>query len=91
MLVPILLCTFLGIFLDRLFSTSFIVIIFFFLGAAAGFRNIYIFSKGSSKKSYLGSDIDKKLEEIDKGEAGRDKEDIFESIDRIHKKNLNNK
>ncbi len=45
MLVPILLCTFLGIFLDRLFSTSFLVIIFFFLGALAGFTNIFRLAK----------------------------------------------
>ncbi len=45
MLVPIFLCTFLGIFLDGLFHTSFLVIVFFFLGALAGFRNIYIFAK----------------------------------------------
>ncbi len=45
MLVPIFLCTFVGIFLDRLCNTTFIVIILFFLGAAAGFRNVYIFAK----------------------------------------------
>lgn len=45
MLVPILLCTFLGIFLDKKLHTNFIVIILFFLGALAGFRNIYIMSK----------------------------------------------
>ena len=45
MLVPIVLCTFLGIFLDRYMGTSFLVIILFFIGAAAGARNIYIFAK----------------------------------------------
>ncbi len=45
MLVPIFLCTFAGIFLDRLCHTTFIAIILFFLGAAAGFRNVYIFAK----------------------------------------------
>ena len=45
MLVPILLCTFLGIFLDRFFHTSFLVIILFFIGALAGGRNVYIFAK----------------------------------------------
>jgi len=45
MLVPIFLCTFLGIFLDKKLGTSFIVIILFFLGAAAGFRNIMRFAK----------------------------------------------
>ena len=45
MIVPILLCTFLGIFLDRFFHTSFLVIIMFFIGAAAGGRNVYIFAR----------------------------------------------
>jgi F0F1-type ATP synthase assembly protein I len=45
MLVPIVICTFLGIGLDRFFHTSFLVIILFFLGAAAGARNVYIFAK----------------------------------------------
>lgn len=45
MLVPIFLCTFIGIFLDRLCDTTFIVVILFFLGAAAGFRNVFLFAK----------------------------------------------
>lgn len=45
MLVPIFLCTFLGIFLDKKLGTNFIVIIMFFIGAVAGARNIYIFAK----------------------------------------------
>ena len=52
MLVPILLCTFLGIFLDRLFSTSFLVIVLFFIGALAGFTNIFRLAK----RIYSGSD-----------------------------------
>lgn len=57
MIVPILLCTFLGIFLDRLLGTSFIVIILFFMGALAGFTNIFkIVRADSGKKNYLGSD-----------------------------------
>ncbi len=45
MLVPIFICTFLGIFLDKKLHTNFIVIILFFLGAIAGFRNIFIMAK----------------------------------------------
>ena len=45
MLVPIFICTFLGIFLDKMLHTNFIVIILFFLGAIAGFRNIFIMAK----------------------------------------------
>ena len=45
MLVPIIMCTFLGKFIDRKAGTSFWVVILFFVGALAGFRNIYIFAK----------------------------------------------
>lgn len=45
MLVPIIMCTFLGMFIDRKAGTSFWVVILFFVGALAGFRNIYIFAK----------------------------------------------
>ena len=45
MLVPIIMCTFLGMFIDRKAGTSFWVVILFFAGALAGFRNIYIFAK----------------------------------------------
>lgn len=41
MLVPIFLCSFLGIFIDRKLGTYFVIPLFM-LGAAAGFRNIYI-------------------------------------------------
>lgn len=57
MLVPIFLCTFLGIFLDNKLGTNFIVIILFFIGAIAGARNIYIFAKGIYDKP---KDKDKK-------------------------------
>lgn len=45
MIVPIALCSFVGYYLDRFLGTSYIVIILFFIGATAGFRNIYIFSR----------------------------------------------
>ncbi len=45
MLVPIGICSFLGIFLDKKLGTSFFVIIFFFIGALAGFRNVFIFAR----------------------------------------------
>ena len=58
MLVPIFLCTFLGIWLDRKLDTGFCVILLFFLGALAGFRNIYIMAK----QIYGKKDEDKKDE-----------------------------
>lgn len=45
MLVPIFLCSFIGIFLDKRYGTSFWMIILFFAGAAAGFRNVFRFAK----------------------------------------------
>lgn len=44
-LVPIFLCSFLGIFLDKKFGTQFWMIVLFFVGAAAGFRNVYRLAK----------------------------------------------
>ena len=41
MLVPIFGCSFLGLFLDRKLGTGFCMIILFFVGALAGFRNVY--------------------------------------------------
>ena len=45
MLVPIFACAFLGMFLDKKLGTSFFTVIFFFIGALAGFRNVYLFAK----------------------------------------------
>ena len=45
MIVPILLCGGIGLLLDRRLGTSYLSIIFFFVGALAGFRNIYLFAK----------------------------------------------
>lgn len=45
MLVPIFLCSFLGMYLDKKLGTSYIMIVLFFFGALAGFRNIYIVAK----------------------------------------------
>ncbi len=45
MLVPIFLCSFLGIYLDGKFGTSFWMVLLFFVGALAGFRNVYLFAK----------------------------------------------
>ena len=58
MIVPIVICTFLGIFIDRKLNTSFWVIILFFVGALAGGRNIYLMAKGvySDGKEHDGKD-----------------------------------
>ena len=45
MLVPIFLCSFLGIYIDRKLDTSFWMVLLFFVGALAGFRNVYVFAR----------------------------------------------
>ncbi|MGN0431843.1 MAG: AtpZ/AtpI family protein [Lachnospiraceae bacterium] len=45
MLVPVFLCFFIGYWLDGRLGTSYWTIVLFFVGALAGFRNIYIMAK----------------------------------------------
>ena len=45
MIVPIAICSFAGYYLDRWIGTSYLVIVLFFVGATAGFRNVYIFAR----------------------------------------------
>lgn len=45
MLVPIFICSFVGIFLDWKFETSFWTVLLFFVGALAGFRNVFRFAR----------------------------------------------
>ena len=45
MLVPIFLCTFVGWYLDKWFHTAIWFVLLFFVGALAGFRNIFILAK----------------------------------------------
>lgn len=44
-LVPIFICTFIGMFIDRKAGTSFWTVALFFAGALAGFTNIFRFAK----------------------------------------------
>lgn len=50
MLVPILLCTLLGVYLGNRFSIPFIAVPLFVVGALAGFRNVYVLAKKTYKK-----------------------------------------
>ena len=45
MIVPIFLCSFAGMYIDNKLGTSYWIVILFFVGALAGFRNVYIFAK----------------------------------------------
>ena len=45
MLVPIFLCSVVGYFLDAKLGTTFLFVLLFFVGALAGFRNVFILAK----------------------------------------------
>ena len=49
MIVPIFLCSFAGLFIDRKFGTGWAFIAGFFFGAIVGGRNVYIFAKDIMK------------------------------------------
>ena len=60
MLVPIFLCSFIGIYIDRKCGTSFWMVLLFFVGALAGFRNVYMFAKKVfSVKSEKDTDLER--------------------------------
>lgn len=45
MIVPILMCTMLGVYIGKKFDMLFIVVPLFIVGALAGFRNVYAMAK----------------------------------------------
>ena len=58
MLVPVFMCSFLGMFLDKKLGTDFLIVIGFFVGAAAGGWNVFRFAmrfyeREADQSSYL--------------------------------------
>lgn len=49
MIVPILLCTFLGVYLGRRFDKPIIAVPLFIVGAIAGFQNVYRLARRTYK------------------------------------------
>lgn len=60
MIVPVFLCFFFGMYLDKRLGTNYLMILFFFVGALAGFRNIYIFARKMSQDTEEQNDSDNK-------------------------------
>lgn len=56
MLVPIALMFALGYWLDQTLGTSFLTVVFFFIGALAGFRNVFKLAR----RVYMGKSGDGK-------------------------------
>lgn len=80
MLVPVFICSFLGMFLDKKLGTNFLVVVLFFVGAVAGGYNVYrfargIFTEGSETSAYLhksrrnGRDVDERKDHQDKQDS----------------------
>lgn len=55
MLVPILLCTLLGVYLGKRFAIPIITIPLFLMGAMAGFRNVYRLAKKVYEDKEVGN------------------------------------
>ena len=53
MMVPVFICTALGVWLNRLFDTQVCVPVLVFIGVGAAFRNLYIITK-----SFYAKDMD---------------------------------
>lgn len=82
MLVPIFICALIGYYLDKLFGTSFCFVTAFFIGALAGFTNVFkmarsIYSKPAYKDTangeitYLKSAKDNGETAADSGDSER--------------------
>ena len=71
MLVPIFICTFIGIARDKKCGTSFWMVVFFFIGAIAGCRNVFLFAKkiyeepAQTRRHYKADSKEGTKEEID--------------------------
>ncbi|MDD6812370.1 MAG: AtpZ/AtpI family protein [Lachnospiraceae bacterium] len=71
MLVPIFICAFIGMAIDKKCGTSFWVVILFFVGAIAGFRNVFLFAKkiydtpAQTRRHYKAGQKERAEENID--------------------------
>lgn len=77
MLVPICMMSAIGIFLDQKLGTSFIMVIFFFVGAVAGGQNVF----RMAKQIYEAPDEDGRRTTTVKKESDSGDED-YESIEK---------
>lgn len=60
MMVPIFLCAWIGVWLNRLFHTEIAFLVLLFLGIGAAFRNVYIVTK-----SFYAADMKKEHEKLE--------------------------
>jgi F0F1-type ATP synthase assembly protein I len=73
MIVPIVMCLFVGLFLDKLLGTSpLFLLIFIFLGIGGGFRSVYMLTKSFYDDEDTYIDINKYKGKGDKKLGKRD-------------------
>lgn len=82
MLVPICMMTALGIFLDKKLGTTWIMVVFFFVGAAAGGQNVHRMAKqiyGCPQTEAKSRDAEKKAGECrqEKTAGIEEQKDVF--------------
>lgn len=74
MIVPILLCTFIGVYINKYVDKPIIVLVFIMIGCATSFRNVYVLIK-----STFASDMKRENEELE----------YFKELERAREHNLN--
>ena len=71
MLIPIVLCLFIGIRLDRYFDTSpVLMLVFILLGIGAGFRSVYMITRPFFKDKDTFTDINNYRQKEKRNEKG---------------------
>lgn len=77
MLVPIFLCTMIGVYIGEKYSINWITIPLFGVGALAGFRNIFIMAKKvysvTDKREMDETSVEKEKNHISKASAEKEK------------------
>ena len=69
-IVPVFACFFIGLWIDKYFGTNYWMIILFFVGAIAGFRNIFILAKRMTAKSEEEKNLEQILKKDENNEKG---------------------
>ena len=82
MLVPIFLCSFIGMAIDKKCGTSYWMVVLFFIGALAGFTNVFRFAKRiydtpaqTRRRSHHTGSEDKKQGEMFQNERSYEEKD----------------
>jgi len=80
MLVPIFLCTMIGVYIGEKYSINWITIPLFAVGALAGFRNIFIMAKKvysvTDKKEITETSTEKEKNQVNETSVEKEKDQV---------------